>query len=51
MLLDNAARNRTFADDVVQLDADRATLCLEPRRKSASLLPQERQASLHDGIA
>jgi hypothetical protein len=48
MFFGNAARNRTFVDDVVQLGADRAALCPGRRRKSSGLLPQERKASLHD---
>lgn len=37
-----------FADDVVQLDADCAVLCLRPRCESARMLPQKWQAPLHD---
>jgi len=39
MFFGNAARNRTFVDDVVQLGADRAALCPGRRRKSSGLLP------------
>lgn len=46
--LDHAPHDRTCADNDLQLDADSARLWLRRRRESPPMLPQERQASLHD---
>ena len=43
-----AAHDRTFAADDVQLAADRAIPCSRCRGESSRMLPQARQAPLHD---
>jgi hypothetical protein len=48
LLLGHAPHDRTCADDDLQLDADCARFWPRCRHESPPVLPQERQASLHD---
>ena len=48
LLPEDAPHDRTCADDDLQLDADCARFWPRCRRESPPVLPQERQASLHD---